>query len=173
MSVHSGPRARRLLMAAVLGATASIGIGAGESRVVVNVGSLDVRQTRLTGAPTVAVVRKGAALEVLGREGKFLKVRTPGGQEGFVFEGSVADASAAGATGLNNAASALLGGPEASAASGAEAAKGLGPYATQYARGKGLHTADADKLLAQSRQDVSGPWAKFTKEGKVGPDKPQ
>ena len=162
---------RAALAAAVLAAGATAVVADEVAKVFVNVASVEVRTGKGPSSATVDLVRKGAPLQVLAREGKWLKVQTPTGKQGYVFEGSVTDTAGSGA-GTNDAAKVLLGGPEASASSNAEAFKQLGPDAKKYAMTKGMKTADADKLLAQRDQDVSAQWEKFTKEGKVGPDQP-
>ena len=119
------------------------------------------------GTDRVAQVKKGEKLQVIGKEGSWLKVKA-GDNEGYVHENSVSSSAGGGDTsGLSK----ILGGASgSSAASSGEAGKGLGE-ALAYARSKGMSPAGLDRMLELRKTVRGSDWTKFTAEGNVGPEK--
>ncbi|HSI35979.1 MAG: SH3 domain-containing protein [Phycisphaerae bacterium] len=127
-----------------------------------------VREGKGAAYDEVTTVAKGDRLQVVGREGPWIKVRAKG-REGYVFESAVADQKPG--EDLGAGLSKMLGGnAQASSASDAAAGKGLGE-ALDLAKSRGQSTAGLQKMKA-IRKSVSGKdWEQFTREGNVGPNK--
>src|SRR4051812_48333348 len=120
-------------------AAAALGISsmALDEDVYVKLPMARIKSAAGAGADDVVQVKKGEKLQVLGRQGSWLKVKA-GDREGYVHENSVSSSGGGGdmGSGLSN----ILGaGSGASAASSAEAGRGLGE-ALVYARSAGFST---------------------------------
>jgi hypothetical protein len=115
--------------------------------------------------PVVENVPRGTSLTVLGREGSWIKVKTPTTQ-GYV----VASELSPDKPGLNMSLSQIPHG-KATVGEGA-AAKGLGPKATEYAHGKNLKPEYLDNLIKFRKDLDPALLEKFCVDGKVGPAKP-
>ncbi len=114
----------------------------------------------------------GTELSVIESGGRWLKVKTSGGKEGWVYAGRVADAPpAAEVTGDAG----LFGGTmqqsqiQTAKADSARSIRGLSPEATQYAKQRGtpeLFRKELDKVLARkvSARDLKT----FLRDGKIG-----
>lgn len=128
-----------------------------------------VRAGKGSAYEEVVTVRKGDKLQVVAREGSWLKVRA-GGREGYVFQTAVDTAKPAGDLGadLGRMFSGASGG---TAASSANAGRGLKDGAVLYARANGMNTAGLDRMLAFRKSVTGRDWESFTTEGKVGPAK--
>jgi uncharacterized protein YraI len=129
---------------------------------------LDVRAGKGAAFETVATVKKGQKLEVVAREGTWVKVKV-GDREGYVSENSLSDKKVSGGGGI----SAFAGGPDTSGATASAGAKGLDDMAEKYAADKGMDPKRVDEMIARTKAITGEEWAQFTREGKVGPDKPQ
>jgi hypothetical protein len=158
-------RKRRMILiaAAVL---AMAGTSSAED-VYVKLPTARVKAQAGAGADDVVRLKKGDKLQVLGRQGSWIKVKA-GDKEGYVHENSV---SSSGGGGEGTSLSQILGGASgSSAASSAEAGKGLGE-ALDYARSHGMSPNGLERMLALRGQVSGSDWQKFTAEGNVGPAK--
>lgn len=153
---------RWLIAAAVLGMTTA----AGAEDVYVKLPMARVKAQAGAGADDVVRLKKGDKLQVLGRQGSWLKVKS-GDREGFIHENSVS-AGGGGGGDLGGLGQLLGNASGSSAASSAEAGKGLGE-ALDYARSHGMSTNGLDRMLALRTQVTGSDWQKFTTEGNVGP----
>ena len=128
--------------------------------------NLEVVSEMASDAARVELVRPGQTLEVLGKNGRWLQVRTPGGKTGYVPEAMV-KRRGGGGSGFAQALSGLTGSPSASDLSAGNAAKGLTPDAEKYAQSRGYRTDAPDRLVAlrnQAKPDLQ----KFKEQGNVG-----
>jgi len=136
--------------------------------VFVKQNSVVIRAGKGSAYEEVATAKKGDKLEIVAREGSWLKVKS-GGREGYVFQTAVADTKPGGDFGadLGKAFSNASGG---NTASSGEAGKGLGE-SLEYARSKGMSPAGLDRMIALRKTVTGKDWEAFTAEGKVGPAK--
>lgn len=118
------------------------------------------------GTEHIAQVKKGEKLQVIAKEGSWLKVKA-GDKEGYVHQNSVSSSASGDSGGLSKL---LNGGSGSSGASSAEAGKGLGE-SLAYARSKGMSTAGLDRMIELRKTIRGSDWTEFTKEGHVGPEK--
>jgi SH3 domain-containing protein len=130
--------------------------------------SVVIRAGKGSAYEEVTTAKKGDKLELISREGSWLKVKS-GGREGYVFQAAVTDAKPAGDLGadLGKMFSGASGG---NTASSGEAGKGLGE-SLDYARSKGMSPAGLDRMIALRKTVTGKDWEAFTAEGKVGPAK--
>jgi hypothetical protein len=138
----------------------SCGIAWAEQLVVQTRGA-EVVEAMSTESDRVEVVGPNQSLEILGRSGKWLNVRTPSGKTGYVLEAAVQKRT--GGKGL----SALTGGPSAAETSGSLAGRGLTPEAAAYAASHGYNTEGPGRMRDMSlkyKPDLKA----FKQEGKVG-----
>src|SRR5687768_3633554 len=131
---------------------------------------LDVRHAPSAAGNVVATVKKGQRLEVIGREGAWVKVKV-GDVEGYVSQNSLSEKKVGGGGGINL--SAVAGGPDTSGATASAGAKGLDDMAEKYAAAKGMDPKRVDEMIARTKSITADELAAFTREGQVGPDKPQ
>jgi hypothetical protein len=129
---------------------------------------LDLRAAPSAAGNVVATVKKGQKLEVLGREGAWVKVKA-GDVEGYVSQNSLSDKKVSGGGGLST----FAGGPDTSGATASAGAKGLDDMAEKYAAAKGMDPKRVDEMIARTKSITADELAAFTREGQVGPDKPQ
>lgn len=127
---------------------------------------VEIRSGKGAVFPVVGTAAKGAELNVVSREGKWIKVKV-GEAEGYVYENALSASKVAGG---NN----LLAGVGAQAASmtTGSASKGLQPEAETYASAKGFSPAPLNNLIAACKAIDPKEWQAFTAEGNVGPDAP-
>jgi uncharacterized protein YgiM (DUF1202 family) len=130
---------------------------------------LDLRASPSVAGNVVATVKKGQQLQVIAREGAWVKVKA-GDTEGYVSQNSLSDKKVAGGGGVL---SAVAGGPNTSGATASAGVKGLDKMAEEYAAAKGLDPTRVDEMIARTKRITPEELAAFTREGKVGPDKPQ
>ena len=114
----------------------------------------------------------GTELSVIESGGRWLKVKAPGGKEGWVYAGRVADARpSAEVTGEAG----LFGGTmqqsqiQTAKADSARSIRGLSPEAAQYAKQRGtpeVFRKELDKVLA--RKVSTGELRAFLRDGKIG-----
>jgi uncharacterized protein YgiM (DUF1202 family) len=129
---------------------------------------VELRAGKGSAYAPVAKVKKGTELNVIQREGNWIKVAIPAGKEvtateGYIFEG---------ATSLKKVGS---GGNMFSGLSGAggdistaAAAKGLNPAANSYAEGKHMSPAPLDNLIAARWRINPREHERFMAEGRLG-----
>ncbi len=123
--------------------------------------SVEIVEDMASDAATVELVPPGNKLEVIGKTGRWLKVRTPTGKTGFVPETMVKRNT----SGFDL--TAITGGPRASDVSAANAGRGLTEQAGTYARSRGYRTDGPDRMVAL-RQLAKPDLKKFKDEGRVG-----
>jgi uncharacterized protein YraI len=161
---------RKLRLLATL---AAIALPAAPSRaedVFVKQPSVTVRAGKGAVYEEVATVKKGDRLNVIAREGKWLKVKV-GPREGYVFETAVSGQPTGGDSG--GGLSRLMGaGSGTSAASDTAAGRGLGESLV-WARSNNMDPSGLNRMLAARKRVTPQEWEKFTADGKVGPAKPQ
>lgn len=128
-----------------------------------------LRKGKSTISPVVAPVQKGQVLPIVSRDGKWIQSDSQG-QRGWAHESWLKEEGGNFLASLSGAGVAVSGGAQASAATDAAAAKGLGPTARRFAATKGLRSVQLEKLM-KLRADVidSGEFERFAREGKVGP----
>ena len=116
--------------------------------------------------PVLGTVKKGAELNVISRDGKWLQVQVVGGgPQGWVFEGSLSPQKVNGDLKLGTI------GNTADQSTSA-ASRGLQPSAEQYVSSKGLNKVPLERLIALRNSIPPVEWETFTLQGKVGPAKP-
>jgi hypothetical protein len=158
-------RKRNVLAAAAVLAVAGV---ASAEDVYVKMPTARVKASAGAGADDVARLKKGDKLQVLGRQGSWVKVKV-GDKEGYVHENSVS--ASGGGGGETGGLSQILGGASgSSAASSAEAGRGIGE-SLAYAKSHGMSTSGLDRMLAMRGQVSGAEWQRFTSEGNVGPAK--
>ncbi|QOV91584.1 SH3 domain-containing protein [Humisphaera borealis] len=158
--VRSQYRLRLAALAAVTALCLSTGVALAE-QVTVEGRNVEVVEDMASDAATVEMVPPGNKLEVIGKTGRWLKVRTPTGKQGYVPETMVKRNT----SGFDL--TAITGGPRASDVSAANAGRGLTEQAGTYARSRGYRTDGPDKLVAL-RQQAKPDLKKFKEQGKVG-----
>jgi hypothetical protein len=122
---------------------------------------------------TVADVLVGTEVTVVESGGRWLKVKTAAGKEGWVYAGRVSDTSPAGeVTGGDGGifgASMQKSQIQTAKADSARSIRGLSPDAAKYAKDKGTPEATKKALDAVLARKVSPKELKaFLKEGKIG-----
>lgn len=160
-------RARLARVAFALAIAGGVSVAVAEE-VWVKRPELNVRAGKGAAFETVATVKKGQKLEVIAREGTWVKVKV-GDTEGYVSQNSLSDKKVSGGGGLST----FAGGPDTSGATASAGAKGLDEMAEQYAAAKGMDPKRVDEMIARTKAITGEEWAAFTREGQVGPDKPQ
>jgi hypothetical protein len=132
-------------------------------QVLVQVPTLEVRQGKGSFEPAVASVHQNDKLDVVAKDGNWLRVRTADGKEGFVKVTALTSRGvAAGGTGVGN--NALVGGSDA----GLAGRGGLSQEGQAYANNKHYNTAEF--LKAQRINAAVTPEATrgFQQQGHVG-----
>jgi uncharacterized protein YraI len=157
---------RRILVAAAAAALGIFSSAALAEDVVVKLSAVSVLSGKTARSEKVAQVRQGQRLEVVGREGSWLKVKV-GDRTGYVHENSVGG-SGGSTGGLSSGLAKLTGGDSAaSSASSAEAGRGLEESA-KWAQAKGMNTSGLDRMIALRNAVNDGDWQKFAADGKDG-----
>jgi hypothetical protein len=162
------PVGRRFARAAFALTIAGAATWVGAEEVWVKRPELDVRSAPSVAGNVVATAKKGQQLEVIAREGAWVKVKV-GQVEGYVSQNSLSDKKISGGGGLAT----FAGGPDTSGATASAGVKGLDDMAEKYAAAKGLDPKRVDMMIARTEAITPEELAAFTREGKVGPDKPQ
>jgi len=165
--MRDNQRARWVIALAVLGiSTAAIA-----EDVMVKYQSAIVHTGKSAHNQTVATLKKGEKMQVLAKDGDWLKVKT-GDKLGYIQANYVIAAgsnnSGGGFAGLSN----LVAGSSGSAeATGGAAVKGVDD-SVKWAQSNGKSTAGLDRMIAVSATLLQdGDWDKFTRQGNVGPSK--
>jgi len=165
MKVPMGRRFARAAFALTIAGTATWVVA---EEVWVKRPELDVRGAPSVAGNVVATVKKGQQLQVIGREGAWVKVKV-GETEGYVSQNSLSDKKVSGGGGLST----FAGGPDTSGATASAGVKGLDPMAEKYAAAKGLDPKRVDAMIARTEAISPDELAAFMREGKVGSDKPK
>jgi uncharacterized protein YgiM (DUF1202 family) len=162
-------RIRVVLTSAVLAAGSGLVFG---GDLFVQPERLDVREGPGLLFDPVESVNKSAKLQELERtDDGWIKVKTPSGKEGYVFNKSVGDKPPSGGNALT--AMNMTSDAEAAQMSTGAAAKGLEPEAEKYARNKNYNKAALDSVVALNKSVKGSTWMQFCKDGRVGPAKPK
>ncbi len=157
-------RTRKILAAASLLLGATAGIASAEEVTLRN--SVDVLTDKTAASDPIETVDKAGKLQVLAHDGKWARVRTAAGNEGYVSE-AVLSASKGGGFDLSG----LTGGSSASELSTGAAGKGFDDSVENYARNKNYSKDGLNKMI-QFRRGVKGAeWKQFARDGNVGPDR--
>lgn len=163
---------RRLVAGLALLLIASTAAMAEEQRWVSSEGTTLKSEASAT-SENVAEVPVGSAVTVVESGGRWLKVRTTGGKEGWVYAGRVSDTAPAGeVTGSDGG---LFGESmqksqiNTAKADSARSIRGLSPETTQYAKNRGTpelvkKTLDVVLLRKVSQKELKA----FLQEGKIG-----
>lgn len=161
----------RIKTAALLLALIATTAMAEEKRWVATEGTT-LKQGASASAADLASLSVGTELSVLETEGRWLKVQTANGKEGWVYAGRVSDAiptaevsGEAGLFGDSMQQSQI----ETAKADSARSIRGLSPEAAQYARLRGTPESfkkELDKVLARkvTRRELQA----FLRDGKIG-----
>lgn len=162
---------RTLLGALLLLAVGAVSAAGAEKRWVTSEGT-SLKAEQSVGAATVADLVVGAELDLLDSAGRWLKVRTRDGKEGWVYAGKVSDtapvAEVSGGDGLFGD-SMQKSQINTAKADSARSIRGLSPEVAQYAKQRGTPESlkkELDKVLARKVSDKE--IKTFLKEGKLG-----
>ncbi len=156
-------RLRWMIAAAVLGiSTTAIAEDA-----TVKFDQAKVFTGKSAGFDTVATLKKGDKVQVLAREGAWVKV-SAGGKQGWIGTNSLGDAKGKSfLAGIGEAASGASG---SSSASGSAAGKGAGE-SERWAQSNNMNRSGLERMLALRNTVNGSEFEKFTTEGNVGPGK--
>jgi hypothetical protein len=157
-------RSMLLIASAVLGISAS----ALAETVYVKLRSGTIRSGTDATLEPVADVKQGDKLDVIGREGSWIKVSV-GGKQGYIQQNAISDKPVGGKGGSLGQGSANV---TASAAGAGLAGRGLGDDAAKWSQGKNLNVAGLERMLAQNeviRHQSGNVVGEFVKSGNVGP----
>lgn len=144
---------------------------AAEKRWVVSEGTA-LKAEQSIGAATVADLAVGAELTLVESAGRWLKVQTADGKQGWVYAGRVSDTAPVAEVGGDDG---LLGGSaqksqiSTAKADSARSIRGLSPEVAQYAKQRGTPETlkkELDRILARKVSDKE--LKAFLKEGKLG-----
>jgi len=155
-------RTHALIAAALLGVSAA----AFAEDVTVKLPTATVLSAKTARSAKVAQLSQGQKLQVLGREGSWLKVKV-GDKEGYVHENAVS--ASGGNDGLAGVGKMLGSASGASASSSAEAGRGAGE-SEQWAMSKNMNATGLQRMLAIRNSVNDADWQRFAADGK-GPAK--
>lgn len=156
---------------ALLIALAALPAFAAEKRWVVSEGT-PLKTEQSISAASIAELPVGTELSLIEGGGRWLKVQTPDGKEGWVYAGRVSDTAPVAEVGGGDG---LLGDSlqksqiTTAKADSARSIRGLSPEVAQYAKQKGtpeILKKELDKILSRkvSDKEINA----FLKEGKLG-----
>jgi hypothetical protein len=149
-------RLRKALLVAVIGGLAAVAVA--ENVVMKN--DVAVLSDKNPFASTVETVVPNSTLQILSRDGGWVRVRTASGKEGFISSDDLpANTNLSKVTGSGNAT-----GADASLAS-----RGLESDTENYARQKNLNPRDAQLMVDWGKLITRDDVVKFAQEGHVGP----
>ena len=156
---------------ALLLALASTEALAEEQRWVTSEGTT-LKQEATMSSPDVTPLPVGTELTVIESGGRWIKVRSAGGKEGFVYAGRISDTKPAAEVGSEGG---LFGESmqqsqiRSAKADGARSIRGLSPETVQYAKQRGtpeVYRKALDQVLA--RKVTAKELKAFLREGKIG-----
>ena len=148
-------RTRALLAAALLG----VSTAALAEDVTVKLPAASLLSGKTARSTKLTQLRQGDKLQVLGREGSWIKVRGAG-KEGYVHENAVASSGGGGGLGLGGLGKMLGGASGASSASSAEAGRGVGESAA-WAESRNMNAAGLSRMIAIRNSVRDADWQKF------------
>src|SRR5437764_15444238 len=161
-TIHMNPstshirRCRRgILVAALVGFAA---VAAAEQVVVHQ--EVDVKTEKNPLADPVETVTTNTQLQVLSREGGWIRVKTPNGKEGYVSQDDLAS---------NTDVSGLSGNSDVRGMSSAAAGRGLTEDTEKYAGQKRFSTTGVNTMIKWGNAVSSKELRDFAKAGNVGP----
>ncbi len=133
-------------------------------------------KTKFTSEPsarskTLGVLSSGAAVDVVGKEGKFYKVSV-GGKTGFVYKFKLTKKAPKGKSGGGGGLGALVGNQKMAAAesSSSSSIRGLSPISEEYAKGHGISQENIAAIKHMESFSVSDQEIdRFQEEGGLGP----
>ena len=162
---------KRLRIAVLAAAMASAAVVVADD-LYVQPERLDVREGPGLLFDPVDSVKKSDKVTVLEKtDDGWVKIQTPSGKTGYVYQKELADKPPAGPgplAGLN-----VTSDSEASQMGTAAAAKGLEPEAENYAASKSYSKANLDRVIALNKTVKGKEWMQFCQDGQVGPAKPK
>jgi hypothetical protein len=162
---YSAPgRRRRILPVCIALLAAAGGIAWAVQQVAVKVPELQIRKSVTGFGGTIAVVKQNETLSVLERQGDWLKVRTAGGQEGFVKEGALTARTLSPSTTFNVAGDARISGADNTAAG-----KGLEPGAVAFGKAKSYRTDGLERMIQTHKSITPEEFEAFVREGGLNP----
>ena len=144
------------LVAAVVAVGTSVAAAAED--VTIKQPAASVLSGKTARSAKVAQLTAGDRVQVLGREGSWLRVRV-GGKEGYVHENSI---GSGGGGGLSQTIAKASG---ASALSSGEAGRGVGDSAAAWAGAKSMNTAGLTRMVAVRNALNDSDWQKFQADG--------
>jgi len=158
-----GRRTRRLVRASLVLLLAGGGVAVAAEQIVVRVSAVQVRASKSGFGGIVGTLKQNDKVEVIAREGDWLKVRTPSGGEGYVKEGALSARSLAPAP-----AAFATGDARSSGAAASLATKGLEQGALDYAASRNFRTDGVETMITTHRSITPEEFERFEQEGKVG-----
>ena len=156
-------RSLLLIAAAVVGVSSSVWAEV----VYVKLRSGTLRSEKDASTAPVAGVKQGDKLQVIGREGSWIKVSI-GGKQGYIQQNSISTEPVGGRGGTLSQSVASLSGSEAGAGL---AGRGLGDDAKKWSQGKGLNNSGLERMLVQNeviRHESGDIVNQFAKTGNLG-----
>ena len=142
---------------------------AAADEVVVKVKAASVMSGKSGLSGTVATVSENDRLTVLSREGTWLRVKTPGGQEGYVKEVALTKVAL-------SAGGRPVGRADTSGAAAGNAGKGLEKDAQDFATQQHISDRtvdDVNRMIALRKSLASsGEFERFQRDGRVGSGRP-
>jgi hypothetical protein len=155
---HMNRKPKRWLIAA---GVLSIAAAASAEEVYVKLPVANVLAGKSAGTEHIAQVKKGDKLQVLAKEGSWLKVKA-GDKEGYIFQNSISSKEQKPLD--------THGGSEASALTSGAAGKGIGE-SLEYARSKGMSPAGLERMI-ELRKSITGfDWTQFLSQTHAGSEK--
>jgi hypothetical protein len=162
--MKSPHRTRALIAAALLG----VSTAALAEDVTVKLPTATVLAGKTARSAKVAQLSEGQKLQVLGREGSWLKVKI-GEKEGYVHENAVSASGGGGGEGLGGLGKMLGSASGASSATSAEAGRGIGE-SEKWAQSKNMSAAGLQRMIAIRNSVSDADWQRFAGDDK-GPAK--
>jgi len=147
----------RLLVAA---ATVAIAMTASAEDAYVKLPTAAVRAGTSADYKAVANLKMGDKLQILSREGSWLKVKF-GDYEGYIHQNSVSSKDAGGGGGLTAT-------KKTSPADAGLASRGVGDDAGKWAKGNNRNTTGLERMIALRGSLTGGELPKFEADGHVG-----
>ena len=154
-------KSRSLRRWAVTAVVASLAVGALAEQVIVK-SDVAVKSDKNPFADAVETVGSDTKLEVLAHDNGWLRVRTPGGKEGFISEGDLPP---------NTSLAGVQGNGQAGQVSNDAALRGLQDDAEAYAKSKSFNTAGVEQMIAWGKTISDADVVAFANAGHVGPAK--
>jgi hypothetical protein len=161
-------RRRWVIVAAVALALIPLGSPRAQSKVWVASAGAKLKAAAKATAPTVGDVAVGAELAVLGSEGKWYRVKTGDGREGWIYSGKVSPTAPA-PTGGGLFGSVPGSSIQARSADTSRSVRGLSPETAEYAKSAGTPRASQDALdTVLARTVPEADIERFLEQGRIG-----